>query len=518
MNVFGFFSRKPQPPPNTVPLPPSPTASTSNANPSPSSKAKVEKNVQLRTPSPSVDSASLVHTKVHSASSPSTNIARLSIEERQASPTRRGSLPGSSITAIAPNPVFVPPEPTVESLTTHIAAIPPKVLHAYLLARLANVPEETLPVLAALFAELAPPPRLHCARCHKDFVEVENDSRSCLVPHDDESAEVERVGTAKRAGRVQGTVGTTFETLWGCCGKIVEGDGDQGPPDGWCYEGMHTTDIKRARFRADSTPQEDKLVSCLRLNCHGIRATMPRGARSTRKRPRSMNLKEASTDGDESEGASDSGMDEIVGKTASTLGRGRPKGSKNKGKAKAMVTVTAADVEENDRMDVDMDESASVAGSVRGRGRPPKSKTLQPNGSAKRRVRVTEPKVVPGTDGEDDDARSVRSAPTASAPKRRGRPPKSKETISDSDREAEMGDPHIPSQLKEKKVSAMKPRTRSLSRTRPGDASDASIVIKPKSRAKKAKEANARNKETDAEAAADGDDEKPKKRRRMADS
>jgi hypothetical protein len=28
--------------------------------------------------------------------------------------------------------------------------------------------------------------------------------------------------------------------LWGCCGKTVEGDGDMGPPDGWCYEGMHT--------------------------------------------------------------------------------------------------------------------------------------------------------------------------------------------------------------------------------------------------------------------------------------
>ncbi len=240
MNVFGFFTRKPQPPPEIVPLPPSPTASTSNANPSPASNTKVEKNVQLRTPSPSVDSASVVHTKAHSASSPSTNIARLSIEERQASPTRRGSLPSTAITAVAPNPVFVPPEPTVESLTTHIAAIPPKVLHAYVLARLANVPEATLPTLAALFAELAPPPRLHCARCHKDFVEVENDARSCLVPHDDESAEVERVGTAKRAGRVPGTVGATFETLWGCCGKLVEGDGDQGPPDGWCYEGMHT--------------------------------------------------------------------------------------------------------------------------------------------------------------------------------------------------------------------------------------------------------------------------------------
>ena len=253
--VFGFFSRKTHPPPETVPLPPSPSASTSNANPSPPSK--VEKNVQLRTPSPSIDSASAAHAKVRSTS-PSTKIARLSIEERQASPTRRGSLPGPGIlTAIAPNPVFVPPEPTVESLTTHISAIPPKVLHAYVLARIPNVPEDTLPTLAALFAELAPPPRLHCVRCHKDYVEVENDDRSCLVAHDDESAEVERVGTAKRAGRVPGTVGATFETLWGCCGKIVEGDGDQGPPDGWCYEGMHTVRHLSllAILRADKRPE-----------------------------------------------------------------------------------------------------------------------------------------------------------------------------------------------------------------------------------------------------------------------
>ena len=144
--VFGFFSRKPQPPPETVPLPPSPSASTSQ-NQSPGTK--VEKNVQLRTPSPSIDSASAAHAKVRSTS-PSTKIARLSIEERQASPTRRGSLPGPGIlTAIAPNPAFVPPEPTVESLTTHISAIPPKVLHAYVLARIPNVPEDTLPTLAA---------------------------------------------------------------------------------------------------------------------------------------------------------------------------------------------------------------------------------------------------------------------------------------------------------------------------------------------------------------------------------
>ncbi|KAI0737731.1 hypothetical protein C8Q80DRAFT_301484 [Daedaleopsis nitida] len=496
--VFGFFSRKPQPPPEAVPLPSSPSASASALNVSPGSGSKVEKNVQLRTPSPSVDSASAAHGKVRSAS-PTTKISRLSIEEHQSSPTRRGSISGTGgiLTAIAPNPAFVPPEPTVESLSAHLSGIPAKTLHAYVLARIPHTEPESLPVLASFFCELAPPQKLHCVRCHKDYVDVENDDRSCLVPHDDESAEVERVGTAKRANRVPGTVGATFETLWGCCGKIVEGDGDQGPPDGWCYEGKHTTDIKRARFRQDSTPQDDKLVSCLRLNCHGIRAQLPRGARSTRKRPRSMNLKEASTDDDdESEGGTDSGMDEIVGKSASTAGRSRAKG---KGKAKARP-------DEGDKMDVD--ETASVAGSVRSRGRPPKSKAQQtPGSTAKRRVRVTE--VVPGTDGEDEEVTSVRSAPTGQA-KRRGRPPKSKPVITDSDREMDVEG--TPLRVKAK----AKPRVRSLSRTRPGEVSDASMAgAKPKSRAKKVREANARDQDGEG---AGGDDEKPKKRRKVVES
>lgn len=40
--------------------------------------------------------------------------------------------------------------------------------------------------------------------------------------------------------------------------------------------GLHQTDVKRARFRADSTLHDDKLTSCLKLNCHGIRDQLPR--------------------------------------------------------------------------------------------------------------------------------------------------------------------------------------------------------------------------------------------------
>lgn len=94
-----------------------------------------------------------------------------------------------------------------------------------------------LQALSTFFGALEPPSRLHCVRCHKGYFEVENDDRSCTMPHDDESAEVEHVGysRSKAAG--------AYETRWECCGKTVEGDGDLGPPSGWCYEGKHTVRV-----------------------------------------------------------------------------------------------------------------------------------------------------------------------------------------------------------------------------------------------------------------------------------
>lgn len=86
-------------------------------------------------------------------------------------------------------------------------------------------------MLSSFFSELQPPSRLHCMRCHKSYFEVDNDDRSCTIPHDDESAEVEHVR------------GGGFETRWDCCGRSVEGSGELGPPNGWCYEGRHTVRI-----------------------------------------------------------------------------------------------------------------------------------------------------------------------------------------------------------------------------------------------------------------------------------
>ncbi|KAF8638527.1 hypothetical protein AX17_002070 [Amanita inopinata Kibby_2008] len=198
-------------------------------------------------------------------------------------------------------------EPT--ALYALILSVPSQILHTYCLDRLAPNNTEppspkTLTALTSFLTDLAPPPRLHCVRCHKSYFEVENTGRSCLVPHDDESAEVERVSKVKG-------LASEYETLWGCCGRTVEGDGDMGPPDGWCYEGKHTTDAKRARFRADSNPNDDKLVPCSRLRCPGSSrqllspspsSTLSNTARVRRKRSRPS---EHDVEGDEPSSQSD---------------------------------------------------------------------------------------------------------------------------------------------------------------------------------------------------------------------
>ncbi|KAG6882757.1 hypothetical protein C0992_010744, partial [Termitomyces sp. T32_za158] len=233
----------------------------------------------------------------------------------------------------------------VASLRAYILSIPPQTLHSYTVSHLhADLDPATLHHLAAFFSSLAPPPALHCVRCHKAFFEIENTDRSCLVAHDDESAEVERV-SSKAKGK-----GTLYETTWNCCGKTVEGDGDMGPPDGWCYEGQHTvrlcsetaivltamqTDTKRARFRADATMHDDKLISCVRLRCG-----MP--PRSTRKRGRR-------SDGDEDE-------DEQSSVTSSHLStNASPRSSNGRKKAR---TRAPPPLDESNQMDIDNSNNA----------------------------------------------------------------------------------------------------------------------------------------------------------------
>ncbi|KAL1747278.1 hypothetical protein HDZ31DRAFT_72381 [Schizophyllum fasciatum] len=214
--VFGLFSRKAQTQPE-----PQTQAQLEQETQSPDCTVSQQ---QLRTPSPSLPMGADDSAESHTA------------------PMDVDAPLGQSI------------EEQLVALRALMNTMPAPSLKDYVLQNLEASPvnQEVLD----FFKDMAPPPLLHCLRCHSDYFDVENTPTSCRVPHDDESTLVERVGG-----------GRGYETLWQCCGKTTEGDGDQGPPDGWCYEGEHTTDIKRARFRADATNQDDKLVSCIRRKC-----------------------------------------------------------------------------------------------------------------------------------------------------------------------------------------------------------------------------------------------------------
>ncbi|EJD01671.1 uncharacterized protein FOMMEDRAFT_22039 [Fomitiporia mediterranea MF3/22] len=263
--------------------------SKGNSEPNTSALGSALQQTQLRTPSPTAS----ISVGTAPPQSPEVGLAG---EARGVKRSRTSSLDqkttGQIVTDILTREQVAPPTSPAE-LLARVKKVPPKTLHSYVVAHLPHTPLEVSEALMTFFATLVPPPRVHCVRCHKDYTEVENTDRSCLVPHDDESAEVEYVGNSK--SKIAGVVGSTYETLWGCCNKVVEGDGDQGPPDGWCFEGYHTTDIKRARFRADSTIHDDKLVSCKRMRCFitGESAAGSERGRSQRAAAR-KNLREAS--------------------------------------------------------------------------------------------------------------------------------------------------------------------------------------------------------------------------------
>ncbi|KAG8930001.1 hypothetical protein FRC03_005995 [Tulasnella sp. 419] len=160
----------------------------------------------------------------------------------------------------------------LEKLIEKVTSIPPKTLRKSLLERLKSTssvptPDQVTALLSALDG-IEPPPTLHCARCHKDYLEEDNMDRSCVMDHDDDSTEVE-------AGHV----------TWGCCGQTVPGDGSDGPPPGWCYEGKHTPDRSKARYREDydSDASEDGLQSCEQKKCKG--AAPPRKKRKSSATP-----------------------------------------------------------------------------------------------------------------------------------------------------------------------------------------------------------------------------------------
>lgn len=181
---------------------------------------------QLRTPSPSELALDLVNAAIAKSSEDHSS------ERDTVAPNATVEV-NPTLASIDPQ---VDPEAAVKALLELLPSIPAKTLHTYttthlnrLSSVLANppppdssipahqIPSNQIPAILSFFSALTPPPKLHCVRCHKDYVEVENNDRSCLVAHDDESAEVERVGRS----RVAGETGAEYETIWNCCGKMV---------------------------------------------------------------------------------------------------------------------------------------------------------------------------------------------------------------------------------------------------------------------------------------------------------
>lgn len=243
--VFGLFTRK---------------STLDDASDSPESKTNHQpQNTRLPTPTPSIASVArqspLRFTTVfRTVLGDSTTNLTLKDSDLVTDSVAEGE---NNIHSPFPPPVTPSPPPVgpdeAKALYDLMLTIPPKTLHAYSLAHLRPPPPlpsalksspalglhpgitprplspNTVTKLTTFFSTLAPPPSLHCVRCHKNFYEIENEEKdkACRIPHDDESALVSRVS------------GGTYETLWGCCGQTASGDGSEGPPDGWCYEGRH---------------------------------------------------------------------------------------------------------------------------------------------------------------------------------------------------------------------------------------------------------------------------------------
>lgn len=139
-------------------------------------------------------------------------------------------------------------------------------------------------------------------------------------------------------------------------------------------DATHQTDLKRARFRADSSIHDDKLTTCERLRCHdpplpsdmSSPPSSPRARKkTTRKRPRPAD--------DDQEGAeADQPMDDTQS-VISSKGKGKQKAQPSKPRKKRAKTSNAdkmfkpEPVSDNDDMDVD--ETASTS-SKRRKARP----------------------------------------------------------------------------------------------------------------------------------------------------
>jgi hypothetical protein len=72
------------------------------------------------------------------------------------------------------------------------------------------------------------------------FVVLQNDAAATNYHETDNDDSAEILHNSRRVWN--------YKTLYGCCGRTVEGEWDTGSQDEWCYEGRHMVSISTKSF------------------------------------------------------------------------------------------------------------------------------------------------------------------------------------------------------------------------------------------------------------------------------
>ena len=111
----------------------------------------------------------------------------------------------------------------------------------------------------------------------------------------------------------------------------------------------HQTDLKRARFRADSTPNNDKLISCTRLRCPGtLLSPAPSSVAHIVRAPRKRARTGEGTDAEDPVSQTDAENEKSVRK------RIRTKSATSRRKSEGDAAPTGTKEKEDQKMDVDV--------------------------------------------------------------------------------------------------------------------------------------------------------------------
>ncbi|KAG8759874.1 hypothetical protein FRC12_009676 [Ceratobasidium sp. 428] len=166
---------------------------------------------------------------------------------------KRKHNPSGSSTAKKQKATKPTPSPDVQLLTRIITKTEQPLLQRTLLASITSASQPDLDALKRIFGPLVASAQtpLHCVRCHKSYLENENNHRSCVIEHHD----TEYVADCPTSSD-DDEYDSDNDYNWGhprgqlmkftCCGERVrEKDENKAGP---CIQMKHTTDPKEVEY------------------------------------------------------------------------------------------------------------------------------------------------------------------------------------------------------------------------------------------------------------------------------